>query len=50
MPVRSRIHSSFVSIVAARSSFVTVRWPTAVPQPVKRAPLTLGGIAGIGVS
>ena len=46
MPVRSRIHSSLVSIIPARSSLVRTLGGSAVPQPVMTAPATPGGMAG----
>src|SRR5689334_12897859 len=39
MPLRSRIHSSLVSRVAARSSLVTILSGRAAPQPAMRAVL-----------
>ena len=39
MPVRSRIHSSLVSIIWARSSLVSTFSGSAVPMPVMRAPI-----------
>ena len=46
MPVRSRIHSSLVSIMPARSSLVSDLGGRAVPQPVMTAPATPFGMRG----
>ena len=46
MPVRSRIHSSVVSIIPARSSLVRTFGGSAVPQPVMTAPATPGRDGG----
>src|SRR5690606_16093224 len=50
MPVRAWIHSSLVSIVAARSALVTTLSGKAVPHPEITAPWAPGRIAGIGSS
>src|SRR6478736_2470674 len=46
MPVRSVIHSSLVSMVAARSSFVTILSGTAIPHPRTTRPRTPSGTRG----